>query len=276
MSDLQYRSEDQRVADHANDLPERHVISGDPFRPRTEAQRVLEEEYEASHVQERGGLLRHPETGHLIGVESAPLPAPVGASATIASDKTDRRRNISVEEAAIIIRADFVPVSVDPEIVRQEEFLTSVAGYLNADPNPDNLKQISDLLGKADVELPDHEYPKMLYSRTIPDEEYGFETHTSVRHDHVGVIIHNEDDAKKLGSGWVENPAELPARKSGEVGKFERSEKKDKPSQVASADVDPVGWDEASKTVKNVDGTLNVEKTNAERAKRGHIPMGPM
>lgn len=70
MSNLQYRTETDRVA-----IPETHpIVSGDPFRPRTEAERVLEAERfgNADEISPIGGLMRNPETGHLVGIEPAP------------------------------------------------------------------------------------------------------------------------------------------------------------------------------------------------------------
>jgi hypothetical protein len=235
MSELKYRSEQERVADPAGSP----ISGGDPFHPHTETERVLEAERGDGPLQQNPptwienrapilpagglGLLRHPDGGHLVGIEQAPIPAPLSHGATVAADKSDNRRLISTEEAAARIRDDFVPAVVDPKYARHHVFLASVAGHLGADPNPPNLQQIADLLGKAEVALPNHDYPKMLYGRTLPDAEHGFESHINLRHDHVGVVVRNEEDAKKLGGGWVENPADLPKRKPEEIGRFEEA-----------------------------------------------------
>lgn len=283
MSELRYRTEAERVADRDADP----VASGDPFRPHTEAERIYEfergigpiESDPALLVKTPGGLLRHPDTGHLVGIEQAPIPAPLAQGATIAADKSDQRRLIGAQEAANRIRDEFKPVVVEPKYLRHEKFLTAVAGHLGADPNPANLEQIAELLGKSEVTLPDHEYPKMLYGRMLPDAEHGFETHVNLRHDHVGVIARNEEDAKKLGGGWVENPADLPKRKEGEArGDFPASEKQKGADQKANPKQphdahdhhpDPVGWDDGHAVVRRANGSIDLTATNDERCKRG-------
>lgn len=184
----------------------------DPFRPRTEAQRVIDAE-----IGETDTL--HPLAQTLVGVHSGPPPEPLASSATIPAHEA--RRVIGPAEAANRIRDEFVPEVVDPVNVRHEKFLKAVARNLGADPSPNNLKQIVDLLGKSEVELPNHDYPKMVYGRTIPDAEYGLETHVNLRQDYVGVVVKNEDDVKKLGSGWVEKPEDLEKRKPEDRGQYE-------------------------------------------------------
>jgi hypothetical protein len=333
MADLEYRTEEQRVLDNEQNI-NRPYTKGDPLKPRTEAERVFDADravqlnsrsgaqvgvgefgrYPSQLASSTGlltdrGTVLHPMTQQLVGVHAGPLPEPLALSATVAADKSDRRRIITAEEAANRIRDEFKPVEVEADQVRYTKFLTKVAHHLNADPNPANLKQIQDLLGKAEVELPDYDYPKMLYSRTLPDAGHGFETHIDNRLDHVGVIVNNKEDAGKLGSGWIEKPAELPARKEGEFGKFEEDKSKKPPagttpttgyvSPVVSNPVKPVvsttpvtatpsvpvtatplvgpaGWDDISKTIKNSDGTPNIALSNAERAKRGIVPLNPI
>jgi hypothetical protein len=72
MPELKYRTENQRTDEVS---PATHpVTSGDPLRPQTEAQRVAEAEYAgvATSASPIGGLQRHPESGHLIGIEQQP------------------------------------------------------------------------------------------------------------------------------------------------------------------------------------------------------------
>jgi hypothetical protein len=287
MSELEYRTEEQRVLDDKENI-NRPYTKGDPLKPRTESERVYDADRAAQiNYQHEYTPLPHPQSQNLVGVHSGDLPEPLALSATVPADKSDRRRSITSEEAADRIRGEFKPVEADVKDARYAKFLTKVAHHLNADPNPANLKQIQDLLGKAEVELPDYDYPKMLYSRTLPDSSYGFQTHIDTRGDHVGVIVNNKEDAGKLGSGFIEKPSELPARKEGEVGKFDGAKKPPagtttQPTPVKPVapvtpkpSVSPAGWDDVSKTTKNSDGTVNIPLTNAERAKRGIVPLNP-
>lgn len=301
MPELQYRTEAQRLLDDAD----RPISAGDPFRPHTEAQRVAEAVRDAQRPVAApttpGGLLVHHETGHLVGIEQAPPAQPLALAATV-SDATDRRRVITAEEAARRISGEFEPVAMDPEKAHHGRFLSAVAGYLGAEPNPANLDQIADLLGKIEVQLPDHEYPKMLYSRTLPPAEHGFESHLSLRHDHVGVIVNNDEDAQKLGSGWIENPADLPKRDKGEVGQFEPAKVEkpratgpegqgeaaipsgeysphgpDEPKSAAGYQGEivrhPAGWNAQQCVVFKEDGSADIEATDKERAIRGIPPL---
>jgi hypothetical protein len=292
MSELQYRTEGERVADAAAGNPDRPVTSGDPFQMHTETQRVADAAYAAAQPTPLSvapsGLLVHPETGHLVGIEQAPATQPLALAATVA-DATDRRRVITAEEAANRIRGDFEPVALDPEKAHHGRFLSAVAGYLGAEPNPANLDQIAELLGKVEVQLPDHEYPKMLYSRTLPAAELGYESHVNLRHDHVGVIVNSEDDAKKLGSGWIENPADLPKRDKGEVGQFEPAKSEKAPAAAPKSPLTPAGqaaqgkpmaraarvagWDAQENVMREADGSIDEDATNAERKVRGIPPL---
>lgn len=301
MSELQYRTEGERVADAAAGNPDRPITSGDPFQMHTETQRVADAAYAAAQPAPLSvapsGLLVHPETGHLVGIEQAPAAQPLALAATVV-DATDRRRIITAEEAARRISGEFEPVALDPEKAHHGRFLSAVAGYLGAEPNPANLDQIAELLGKVEVQLPDHEYPKMMYSRTLPAPELGYESHLSLRHDHVGVIVNSEEDAKKLGSGWIENPADLPKRDKGDVGQFEPA-KVEKPrdaghegqgeAALPSGEYSPhgpeepksaaryqgervrrpAGWDAQQCVVFKEDGSPDIEATDKERAIRG-------
>jgi hypothetical protein len=190
------------------------VSTNDPLRPRTEAQRVLEVEelrtaFRPAEVPTvNDGLMRHLESGHLVGIEAAPLPGPLALSPTV--DAEVARRHITAEEAARRIATKFDPVVIATDNVRHEGFLKSVAIALRADPNPANLEQIAKLLTEAKVYLPDHEYPKMLFSRSHP--ENGHPGTYDPRHDHVSAIVANEDEASALGSGWVDSIHDLPPR----------------------------------------------------------------
>jgi hypothetical protein len=200
------------------------------------------------------GLLVHADGGHLVGIEQAP-PALVGVHA------------LSAEEAANAIRGEFVAESMPPEYHHQAKFLTAVARHLGVEESPANLTGIAKALEAKGIAFPDLEYPKMLYGRTGPDPMLGFESHYDPRHDHIGVVVNNEDDAKKLGSGWVEDPSELPAREEKPVAfdgpKTARAD--DKPAE------DPLVWDPRNKVVRARDGSIDHDRTDAERVKRGLV-----
>jgi len=186
------------------------IYRNDPLAPRTEAQRV----FDADRAAAAASLVIepvHPLTQELVGVHAAPIPAPYTVAATVAAEKSDARRAITAEEAADIIREEFEPAVLDPKNMHHVAFLTEVADALNADDNPANLEQIAELLDKAGIELADHEYPKMLYSRTLTSPEY--ESHIDLRNDRVGVVVQNEEEAGELGSGWTDDPTTLKPRK---------------------------------------------------------------
>lgn len=144
-------------------------------------------------------LIIHPESGHLVGIEQAP-PRPNTGS------------GLTPEEAADQIRGKFVPEVTPPDLQHQSRFLTAVAAQLGVEPTHANLVGISKALEEEGVEFPSNEYPKMLYSRSLPDEKHNFETHIDLRNDHVGVLVNNEDEANELGTGWIDDPAKLPDR----------------------------------------------------------------
>lgn len=152
-------------------------------------------------------LKRDPETNHLVGIEQKPHPA---ANAP----------DIGAQEAANRIRDTFVPRAMPPEYHHQLPFLVAVAGHLGADPNPRNLAAIAEALDEADIRFKEHEFPKMLYGRTLPDPARGLETHIDLRNDHVGTVVRSAEEAEALGSSWVENPADLPPRKDDEQAGF--------------------------------------------------------
>ena len=192
----------------------------DPLAPRTETQRVLDAQRAAAALAVptiAAPEPLHPATQELVQINSAPIPAPLTIAATVAADKADTRRAITATEAAAIIHDEFEPAVIAPANAHHVAFLTEVADVLDADPNPANLEQIAELLDKAGVELADHEYPKMLYSRGYAPAE--FESHVDARNDRIGVVVANEDEAKELGSGWTDDPTTLKPRKVAADGK---------------------------------------------------------
>ena len=222
----------------------------DPLHPRTETQRVLDANREAIVTAVPTTILPeplHPATQELVGIHAGQLPAPLVVAATIAAEKSDVRRAVTAEEAAAIIHDEFEPAVLEPKDVHHVAFLTAVADILDADPNPENLEQIAELLDKAGVELADHEYPKMLYSRGYAPAD--FESHVDHRNDRIGVVVANEEEAGKLGSGWTDDPTTLPPRKvplagvapasAEERGYFEpapTAEKAEKPAERVAPD----------------------------------------
>lgn len=115
-------------------------------------------------------------------------------------------------EAADKIRPDFHLESMPPEDRHHVKFIEDVASELGVEPTPFNLHQVGQALYRADIHPESNEYPKMLYSRTHHAEDGVGASIYEPRHDFVWAHVANDDEAKKLGSGWVEDPSELPAR----------------------------------------------------------------
>jgi hypothetical protein len=115
-------------------------------------------------------------------------------------------------EAADKIRPDFHLESMPPEDRHHVKFIEDVASELGVEHTPFNLHQVGQALDRADIHPDSNEYPKMLYSRTHHAEEGVGASVYEPRHDFVWAHVANEDEAKKLGSGWVEDISELPPR----------------------------------------------------------------
>jgi hypothetical protein len=116
------------------------------------------------------------------------------------------------KDAADHIRESFHLESMPAEARHHIEFVEAVADELGVEHTPFNLQQVAEALDKADIHPDSNEWPKMLYSRqhhTVPGIAASI---YEPRWDMVHVHVDNEDQAKKLGSGWIENPAELPPR----------------------------------------------------------------
>jgi hypothetical protein len=119
---------------------------------------------------------------------------------------------MNAKEAADKIRPDFHLESMPPEDRHHVKFVEDVAVELGIAPTPFNLHQVASALDHADIHPDSNEYPKMLYSRTHHAEE-GIEASVyDARHDFVWTHVASEEEAAKLGSGWFENPSELPPR----------------------------------------------------------------
>ena len=92
------------------------------------------------------------------------------------------------------------------------KFVEAVATELGVEHTHFNLAQVANALDHADIDPDSNEYPKMLFSRTHHAEEGIAASTYDERHDMVWVHVMNEDEAKKLGGGWVDNIGKLPAR----------------------------------------------------------------
>jgi hypothetical protein len=119
---------------------------------------------------------------------------------------------MNVKEAADKIRPDFHLESMPPEDRHHVKFIEDVAAELGVEHTPFNLHQVGQALDRADIHPESNEYPKMLYSRSHHAEEGIGASVYEPRHDFVWAHVANEDEAKKLGSGWVEDISELPPR----------------------------------------------------------------
>lgn len=119
---------------------------------------------------------------------------------------------MNAKEAAEKLRPTFNLESMPPEDRHHVKFVEDVASELGIEPTPFNLHQVADALDAADIHGDSLEYPKMLYSRSHHVEGTVAASFYDSRHDWVWAHVENEDEAKKLGAGWVEDPAQLPPR----------------------------------------------------------------
>jgi hypothetical protein len=119
---------------------------------------------------------------------------------------------MNAKEAADKIRPDFHLEQMPAEDRHHVKFIEDVASELDVAHTPFNLHQVGQALHHAGIEPDSIEYPKMLYSRTHHIEEGIAASHYDARHDYVWVHVANEEQAAKLGSGWVDKPSELPPR----------------------------------------------------------------
>lgn len=119
---------------------------------------------------------------------------------------------MNAKEAADVLRPNFHLESMPPEDRHHVVFVEAVAAELGVDPTPFNLHQVAAALDAADIHPDDNEYPKMLYSRQHHAEGECESSFYDPRHDWCWVHVANEREAKALGDGWVDNPADLPPR----------------------------------------------------------------
>lgn len=116
------------------------------------------------------------------------------------------------KEAADKIRPDFHLEQMPVEDRHHIKFVEDVAEELGVEPTPFNLHQVGESLDRADIHPDDNTYPKMLFSRQHHTEKGIPASVYDARHDLTWVHVANEEEASKLGSGWVENVLDLPPR----------------------------------------------------------------
>jgi|SRR5882762_1947636 len=116
------------------------------------------------------------------------------------------------KEAADAIRETFHLESMPPEDRHHVKFIEDVAAELGVEPIPFNLHQVGQALHHAGIEADSNEYPKMLFSRTHHAEKDIEASVYDKRHDAVWAHVRSDEEAAKLGSGWVESLAELSPR----------------------------------------------------------------
>lgn len=119
---------------------------------------------------------------------------------------------MNAKEAADKIRPTFHLESMPPEERHHVIFVEQVATELGVEHTAFNLHQVASALDDSNIHQDSNEYPKMLFSRQHhANEGVGASTYDP-RHDYVWAHVENEEQASALGSGWVDDPAELPPR----------------------------------------------------------------
>lgn len=119
---------------------------------------------------------------------------------------------MNAHDAAEKLRPTFVLESMPAEDRHHVKFIEDVAAELGVEPTPFNLLQVGHALDAADIHGDSNEFPKMLYSRSHHAEGTVSASFYDARHDWVWAHVANQDEAAKLGAGWVEDTAELPPR----------------------------------------------------------------
>lgn len=117
-------------------------------------------------------------------------------------------------EAADKIRDTFHLEAIPPEDHRFAKFVVQVADELGVDHTPFNLQQVAAALHAQSIKPDAADYPKMLYCKTRPagqfDGQSAIHGHVpityDIRHGHWFAHVESEDQAKRLGKGWVDTP----------------------------------------------------------------------
>jgi hypothetical protein len=115
-------------------------------------------------------------------------------------------------DAADKLRPTFVLTHMPPEDRHHIVFVEAVAAELGIEATAFNLQQVASALDEADIRGDDLHFPLMLYSRQHHAIDGVAASTYYPRHDFTFVTVDNEDQLKSLGSGWVENPNDLPPR----------------------------------------------------------------
>jgi hypothetical protein len=116
------------------------------------------------------------------------------------------------KDAADKLRPTFVLTHMPPEDRHHIVFVEAVAAELGVEATAFNLQQVASALDEADIRGDDLHFPLMLYSRQHHAIDGVAASTYYPRHDFTFVVVDNEDQLKSLGSGWVENPNDLPPR----------------------------------------------------------------
>ena len=194
MSDLQYRTEDQRVRDGAS--PETHPYSsGDPFHPRTERERVADaERLTPVEYGTTGALLRDPETQHLVGIEQRPYVPQEQAGA-------EYPRWVTPHESQVKI--------ANPTGYRQERGDFETENEIDRSDNANRDAKDSKLESKDG---------SLIVPRGAVVSVPGFEHHVR-RHDGaIMVLVHNEDEEKRaMGEYKDAEPTRAQAERASHV-----------------------------------------------------------
>ena len=116
------------------------------------------------------------------------------------------------KEAADKLRPDFKLELMPAEHRHHVRFVEAVATELGVEHTHFNLAQVADALDHHEIKADSNEYPKMLFSRTHHAEEAVAASVYDKRHDAVWVHVASEDEATKLGAGFVDDLGKLPPR----------------------------------------------------------------
>ena len=116
------------------------------------------------------------------------------------------------KDAADKIRDHFHLEAMPPEDRHHVKFIEDVAAELGVEATPFNLHQVGRALDRDGIEPDSNEFPKMMFSRTHHAEPGVAASVYDKRHDAVWAHVASAEEAVKLGAGWFEKLADLPAR----------------------------------------------------------------
>lgn len=114
------------------------------------------------------------------------------------------------KQAADKLRPDFHLELIPAEERHHVAFVEAVADELGIEKTHFNMAQVAAAIDHAGIEQDSNEYPKMLFSRDHHAAEGIAASIYDKRHDAMWVHVASEDEAKKLGSGWVDDLGKLP------------------------------------------------------------------